>query len=124
VDALAAWLRVMKGPPAPSREETALEAHGREVFQSAAADCSSCHVDRGGFTDHMTHDVGSGVSADKSAAFVTPSLRFLGGTAPYFHDGRYATLDALLKDPKVKMGSAKNLPEGDRQALEAYLRTL
>jgi cytochrome c peroxidase len=124
MDALAAWLEVMKGPPAPSHEETALEAHGREVFQSAGADCSACHVDRGGFTDHLTHDVGSGANADRSPAFVTPSLRFLAGTAPYFHDGRYATLDALLKDPKGKMGSAKGLPEGDRQALEAYLRTL
>jgi len=54
----------------------------------------------------------------------TPSLRFVRGTAPYFHDGRYATLEMLLVDPKSPMGHSWSLPENDRAALAAYLRTL
>jgi hypothetical protein len=54
----------------------------------------------------------------------TPSLRFLSGTAPYFHDGRYATIEALLADPTSRMGDLSTLSAGDRAALAAYLRSL
>jgi mono/diheme cytochrome c family protein len=124
LDALAAWLTAMKGPPSTTHRQTEAEMHGRDLFQSAVADCSSCHVATGGFTDHMTHEVGSATGVDKVAAFVTPSLRYLGGTAPYFHDGRYATLAALLGDHKTKMGDTRPLSADDRAALEAYLATL
>jgi cytochrome c peroxidase len=56
--------------------------------------------------------------------FDTPSLRFIRGTAPYFHDGRYPTLEALLEDPTSTMGHADTLSVQDRAALAAYLRTL
>ena len=62
--------------------------------------------------------------SDSPSAFDTPSLRFVGGTAPYFHDGRYPTLDALLSDPGSRMGKSASLPVADRVALAAYLRTL
>jgi hypothetical protein len=54
----------------------------------------------------------------------TPSLRFMGGTAPYFHDGRYRTLEELLADRESVMGHSASLPVGDRAALAAYLRSL
>jgi len=57
-------------------------------------------------------------------AFDTPTLRFIRGSAPYFHDGRYPTLEALLSDPGSRMGHSAALPEADRAALVAYLRTL
>ena len=57
-------------------------------------------------------------------AFDTPSLRFIRGTAPYFHDGRYPTLEALLADPASTMGHTASLQEPDRAALAAYLRSL
>lgn len=98
-------------------------ARGREVFHSAQAACASCHVD-GASTDHQLHDIGSRAKADAAPTFDTPSLRFVGGTAPYFHDGRYATLRALLVDTSGDMGHTKHLSEADMGALEAYLRTL
>ena len=61
---------------------------------------------------------------DIQTSFDTPSLEFIGGTAPYFHDGRYATLEALLADPESSMGHSASLPAEDRAALAAYLRSL
>jgi hypothetical protein len=45
------------------------------------------------------------------------------GTAPYFHDGRYATLDELLSARDQRMFSGV-LSEADRRDLIAYLETL
>src|SRR5262249_35427561 len=70
-------------------------ARGREIFESAQAGCSGCHA-TDVFTDGDRHNVASRARADSFAAFDTPSLLFVGGTAPYFHDGRYATLSDLL----------------------------
>ena len=42
----------------------------------------------------------------------------------YFHDGRYATLEALLDDNLDRMGSTSQLKGEDREALLAFLRTL
>lgn len=57
-------------------------------------------------------------------SYQTPSLRFVVGTAPYFHDGRYPTLRALLTSRDPNMGAARDLPAADLDALEAYLRSL
>jgi cytochrome c peroxidase len=54
----------------------------------------------------------------------TPALRFVVGTAPYFHDGRYRTLEDLLADPSSSMGHSALLSSSDQHALAAYLRTL
>jgi cytochrome c peroxidase len=59
-----------------------------------------------------------------SARFDTPSLALLSGRAPYFHDGRYATLRELLSANGDKMGHTSHLSETDRSALEAFLETL
>ena len=66
----------------------------------------------------------SKAKSDRDGDFNTPSLKFISGTGPYFHDGRYKTLNALLRDIDGKMGHTKHLSEPDLDALEAYLRTL
>ena len=66
----------------------------------------------------LSHDVRSGGSFD------TPSLALVAGTAPYFHDGRYRSLRALLLDCDGKMGSTSGLSPADLDALEVYLGTM
>ena len=46
-------------------------------------------------TDGLRHDVKSRAAKDNHAEFDTPSLRFIARSAPFFHDGRYASLDEL-----------------------------
>jgi cytochrome c peroxidase len=78
----------------------------------------------GTFTDGNRHDVGSRSRSDPRRSFDTPSLRFVGGTGPYFHDGRYPTLRALLLASDGKMGHTAQLSPHELEALEAYLKTL
>jgi DNA-binding beta-propeller fold protein YncE/mono/diheme cytochrome c family protein len=127
LDALAAYVSAMPAPvtfdarPDPTR--AALVTRGDAIFHEARQGCAACHVGGKG-TDALTHDIGSAVSADRDVPFDTPSLRFVGGTAPYFHDGRYATLDALLSGADGRMGHTLQLSRRDAQSLRAYLETL
>jgi cytochrome c peroxidase len=97
---------------------------GEQIFTSKEAGCSACHRPGADYSDGQAHDVKSKTNADKTAEFNTPSLRGVGGTGPWFHDGRYKTLNELLKDVDGKMGHTKQLSEADLDALESYLRTL
>ncbi|MEK0083706.1 cytochrome c peroxidase [Benzoatithermus flavus] len=82
----------------------AAEIRGFLLFNGKAG-CANCH-EGWAFTDHGFHDIGlPGGDRGRGAvigldvadhAFKTPSLRELGRTAPYMHDGRFATLDEVL----------------------------
>ena len=74
--------------------------------------------------DGLVHEVASRTKGDKTGGFDTPSLRGIGLSAPYFHDGRYATLKDLLLGSRTAMGHTAQLSTADLDALEAYLRTL
>ena len=123
-DQLAAFLVSLKGPAQKWRALTDQETRGRDVFNSGDAQCASCHSEKSGFTDHDTHDVRSATTSDQTKQFLVPSLTNVGGSAPYFHDGRYATLDELIEKCDGTMGSTKQMSDGDKKALAAYLRTL
>jgi DNA-binding beta-propeller fold protein YncE len=124
LDALAEYVQTMAVPPTvPSAAPKERIARGDAIFHSAAAGCSGCHAGAVA-TDNLHHDVQSKTASDKSGAFNTPSLRFVGGGGPYFHDGRYKTLQQLLTDADRKMGHTAQLSPDDLQSLEAYLRTL
>jgi cytochrome c peroxidase len=88
------------------------------------AGCTNCHREDTALTDGSLHDVSSSARADQTSVFETPSLRFVGGTAPYFHDGRFANLRDLLYATRKTMGSTTHLGEEDMAALEAYLTSL
>lgn len=97
-------------------------ARGAELFASEAVGCASCHP--GGGTDNLGHDVGGRVRGDRVFAIDTPSLRHLVRSAPYFHDGRYPTIDDVLTHTDGAMGHTASLSVEDRGALVAYLRSL
>ena len=121
-DALVAYVRHMD--MAFARPEPGAEAaRGDAIFHSTEAACATCHVDVT-TADGKPHDVQSRIKGDKTAGFDTPSLRFLGQSAPYFHDGRYATLGDLLRGVDGTMGHTAHLDDDDRRALEAYLQAL
>jgi DNA-binding beta-propeller fold protein YncE len=109
------------GAPPSDRNEAI--ARGRDLFFDSAQGCATCHL-AGNGSDGKQHDVGSQAKADSAQRFDTPSLKFVSGTAPYFHDGRYQTLGELLAAPDSRMGHSAHLNEADRAALAAFLETL
>jgi cytochrome c peroxidase len=134
---------------------TEQETRGFELFMTEyeprtgqlGADCFHCH---GGalFSDHQFHNNGlagddpgrakvTGSTADHGK-FSTPSLRNIALTAPYMHDGRFATLEKVIEhcssgiqrgptlDPNLAKhpASGLNLDTADKAALLAFLKTL
>jgi len=131
------------------------EKRGFELFMTEyeprtgqyGADCFHCH---GGalFSDHQFHDNGlDGVAPGRAkitgslgdqGKFSTPSLRNVALTAPYMHDGRFATLEEVVEHystgihrrPTLDPNLAKHpetglhLSDPDKAALVAFLKTL
>ena len=122
LEALVAYVEALPTPAQTHTEDAGLVAKGQAIFNSKDSECATCHA--AGGTDKKTHDVHSRANADKKPLFNTPTLRFVGGRAPYFHDGRYETLRDVLLKTDGTMGHTKQLKPGDLDALEAYLRTL
>jgi hypothetical protein len=127
--ALVEYVATMAPPieralPRDAARRAAIE-RGRVLFASADTACSSCHDVTRGFTDGLRHQVMTQVpDGASSLGFDTPTLRFVAGSAPYFHDGRYKTLEDLLAAPDHAMGESTRLTRQDRAALVAYLGTL
>jgi hypothetical protein len=65
-----------------------------------------------------------GFDDESHVAFKTPSLLFVGGTAPYYHDGAATSLEELILENGKAMGDTARLSADDRAALAAYLRTI
>ncbi len=121
---------------------TEQEIAGFRLFAGKAG-CSNCHS---GFalTDNAFHDIGlpgddrgRGVVLRLPAAdhaFKTPGLREIGRSAPYMHDGSFATLDDVLRHyesgvidrPTLSRDLPRRLQLADpeRAVLLAFLRTL
>lgn len=122
VDALLAFVASMPAPPPLDGADDVRVERGKRLFLAKETGCAGCHGAAG--SDGKRHDVASKTASDSEAPFDTPSLRFIAGTAPYFHDGRYATLEELLRAADGKMGHTAHLSDDDLGALVAYLRTL
>lgn len=122
--AVDAYLRALKPVPGPSvldGKPNAAADRGRELFTSERLRCAHCHPSPL-FTDLKMHDVHTQGTRDHEPAFDTPTLVECWRTAPYLHDGRYPTLDALLREGKH--GNASSLSDAEFQDLLAYLRSL
>ncbi|HEY0368687.1 MAG TPA: MbnP family protein [Chthoniobacterales bacterium] len=117
--------------------------------QQFGADCFHCH---GGplFTDNQFHNNGMPPLGHNSGRvrvtrrdsdrwkFATPSLRNVALTAPYMHDGRFASLEDVIEhydhgvvrsetlDPNLAKHppTGLGLSTGDKAALVAFLKTL
>ena len=125
--ALAAYLNatVAPRPGRPTRWEEQRKQRveqGKQLFASAETACASCHID--GLSDGQNHRISRSKGPADRAEFDTPTLRHIGASAPYFHDGRYPTLQAMLEAPDHAMGYALHLDREQRLALVAYLESL
>lgn len=127
---LARYLREgLVPPPPPQRPLTEQEARGEQVFLSEKAKCSICHPPAREYTDRsLIPMVGFRTrplfSEDTNIVYKTPSLRYVSGTEPYYHDGSARTLDELVEKNMDRMGKTSHLTEQDRAALVAFLKTL
>ncbi len=123
----------------------ALSVTEQTGLASFRAHCASCHTEpllsdfsyRSNGLDAEPKDPGrstiSGRDEDRGR-FRVPSLRNLGLTPPYMHDGRFDTLEQVVEhyrsgvvdsaalDPALRGGI--RIDDGERDALLAFLRTL
>ena len=103
---------------------------GKKLFFDKAR-CNLCHFGTN-FSDEKFHNIGIGwggeavdpgrynVTKDvkELGAFKTPTLREISRTAPYMHDGRFATLEQVIEH--YNKGGVKN-PFLDNQVIELNL---
>ncbi len=130
------------------------ELQGKEVFFNSTGNCNQCHISSNFFqtsalnngleveyTDPGFYDVSGNI--EDHGKFKVPSLRNIELSAPYMHDGRFATLEEVVEfynsgmqahpylDERLSVdgeigGPPKqlNLSEEDKDALVAFLKTL
>lgn len=115
LSALASYIKHLPGPP--RRHASPLAEEGRKAFFDAG--CDSCHAGGPG-TDHTSHEAASEIGVK----YDTPSLFSIGQTGPYFHDGRYQTLEELLGDRSSTMGTTSSLTPDQQRSIRAYLEAL
>jgi DNA-binding beta-propeller fold protein YncE len=116
-------------PPRPAPAATEAELRGKALFESEAVGCAGCHLPKEDLTNRTAVPMRrlptrAGFSEEARAEWKTPSLFFVGGTAPYFHDGRFESLESLVELNGDAMGKTAHLSADDKKALVAYLRTL
>jgi cytochrome c peroxidase len=133
----------MNGPPGQNLPGlTGQENRGLRLFFSNRTECSACHRGdlfvgdrpRNNGLDAETTDEGAG-----GGRFKAPSLRNIGLTAPYMHDGRFATLTEVVEhyndgirdhpnlDNRLERGGnpvRMNLSPAEIEALVAFMNTL
>lgn len=134
---------------------TAQEKDGLSVFKQK---CASCHAGElftdqkfrnNGLAPNRINDQGRytiTLNADDRLKFKVPSLRNVGLTAPYMHDGRFTTLEQVLGhyandkpgskdsiyasptlDPLLNVAGQKrgiSLTNAEKQSIIAFLKTL
>jgi cytochrome c peroxidase len=151
-DAGRATLPVNAAPPTFNFSNfTAQENRGLQLFFTPQLACAACHgtetftaaMAKHNGLDLTTTDRGFGAVSNNIAndgKFKVPSLRNVELTAPFMHDGRFATLEQVVEhynsglknhpnlDPVLKQpnGLPKqlNLSVADKAALVAFLKTL
>ena len=125
---------------------TAEEYRGLQVFRGRG-NCTACHIGPT-FSDELFHNTGVAYRDDRflddgrfavtgqdvdRGAFKTPTLRDVALTAPYMHDGSFATLEDVIEfydqggrpNPRLDADiKPLRLAPEDKRALIALLRAL
>jgi cytochrome c peroxidase len=125
--ALAAYVRSLPHPANPNLKDDgspsdgapAAAKRGYELFLVKAG-CKTCH-EPPHYEKKDVEDVGSG------GKFKVPSLRSVSRTGPYFHDGRYQTLEQTVRfmwEYVQKAGTTEKLTDDDIRDLVEFLKIL
>ena len=131
-----------KGQGLPVAGFNASEERGRVLFFTppgqGGAGCVPCHV--APTFSLAANSRSNGLDAGETRVFKSPSLKSVGLSSAFMHDGRFATLEQVIEhyDNGVQAGPALdnrlvggngqprrlNLSVADKAALAAFLRTL
>lgn len=127
---------------------TAQEERGFALFHTETAECFHCHHPTELFTGNLFFNIGldstvvdSGRGAitgnpQELAQFRAPTLRNVGVSAPYMHDGRFSTLEEVMAHYRngvhtdlgnvdaLLVGGLPQLTDQDIEDLIAFLHTL
>ena len=130
---------------------TVAENRGKEIFLSPQNACAACHgsetftapQEKNNGLDMTTIDRGFGAVVNNTAldaTFKVGSLRNVELTAPFMHDGRFATLEQVVEhysagvknhpnlSPQLRLPNGQprllNLSVQDKAALVAFIKTL
>jgi cytochrome c peroxidase len=114
------------------------EQRGLQIFRGRG-NCTACHVGPN-FTDEKLHNTGVAWNGEQLAdkgggtgGFKTPTLREIARTAPYMHDGSFATLEDVVnfydrggrRNPNIDIEiHPLNLDVEDKHALIGFLQAL
>ena len=126
--AIDVYLKSLRPVPSPHLVDGRLSAaaeRGRELFHSQRVACDRCHP-APLYTDLRSHDVGSRTPQELADHFDTPTLVEVWRTAPYLHDGRYATLRDLLVDGQhgLRRGRIDGLSQSEIDDLVEFVLSL
>ena len=110
----------LKADGTPSDAAPAAAKRGYALFIGKAG-CSTCHMPPA-YDKKEVEDVSSG------GKFKVPSLRVVSRTAPYFHDGRFATLEQVVPimwaTTLQKTGKTEPLSQTDISDIVEFLKIL
>ena len=103
----------------PSAAAPAAAKRGYELF-TVKAGCKACHLP-------PVYDKKDVEDVESGGKFKVPSLRVVSLTAPYFHDGRFATLDETVRfmwQYVQKAGTTEKLTDDDLRDIVEFLKIL
>jgi cytochrome c peroxidase len=125
IDEYLKSLRPMPSPHLVDGQLSPAAQRGKKLFESQHVGCHACHP-APLYTDLKVYRVGSRGPADYVDAFDTPTLVEVWRTAPYLHDGRYATIRELLVEGQHGRGEAgaAALSQQDLADLVAFVLSL
>lgn len=117
-EAIEGWLDTVPAPLPVVEQDVAKVEMGRSIFESAEAQCVTCHSGEA----NLTFDVGTG------EPFQVPRLTGLAQRAPYMHDGCADTLMDRFTNTECGGGElhgrTAHLSTEQLDALVTYLMTL
>jgi cytochrome c peroxidase len=128
LDALAAYVKSLPNGPAPfltndgmPKDTAPADVKRGFALFSGKAGCMTCHSPAS-YDKKGVEDVGSG------GPFKVPALRNVSKTGPYFHDGRFKTMDETVSFMwdfyKKKNDSKDTLSDAEKRDIVAFLRAL